>query len=360
MPYFLFSATDPHGKPITENVEAGNLSQARYKLELRGHSEIEFLSGELAADVTNMFEDSVAEKLAENPELQAAFLYDTTTIGYLKVMLKLTAIIWVPFTIWVLWSGSTWSYVAFGLFWAAFVYLSLPSILYNKITESVFMARITAARFWIGAARLFNVISIVKLPTSELDHKSACIDAMSGNLPAAMTRLAKYRNDPKVSRRLHLSHLYTVNEYGRDFDEALKYQAMTLKEGNEFPEELVDHAMMLARRKGEVTKARELISTALEKEASVLTAALVPLAQGIVEVEGGNFELAEFYLTNAERKLEPFRNVGLVGPISELKAFLAIVQRSKGKTDEADRLAAEARPFLVAHREAELLARATG
>jgi hypothetical protein len=55
----------------------------------------------------------------------------------------------------------------------------------------------------------------------------------------------------------------------------------------------------------------------------------------------------------------PFKNAALVGPMSELNAFLSIVLRTKGETDEADRLFSEAKPFLVAHCETELLARCT-
>lgn len=355
---FLFSATDRQGRKVTDNIDAETLSQARYALDLRGFTGIEFLQSELTNDIIDTFDDSVRAEVKKNPDIQEIFSYDSSLTTYFKVMLKLTAILWTPLLIWMVWSRSAFSLTAVGIFAALFLYISLPTALYTLAANSVFMGKRTQACFWIAVIRGFNLISFLKIPKSELDMRRACLDAQAGNVELALSRVAKYARDPKVSRRVYYSYLCILYGWAKQYDEAAKYQAESIREGNDFPEELLDHALTLAYRKGETAKAREFVERALDKEASVLISAFIPLTQGIIEVQDGNIERAEFYLREAHRRMAPFgRNSFLVGSRSLLNAFLSIVLKAKGEMDEAARLFEAARPYLEAHRETELLAR---
>lgn len=357
---FLFSATDRQDRKVTDNIAAETLSQAKYALELRGFTAIEFLDSELSTDVIDTFSEHVRKNAKKNPEIREIFLYDTSATTYFKVILKKTAISWIAILGLLVWTRSTFSFALFGFSIASVIYLSLPKFFYGNVIDSVFMANHRNARFWIAVTRAFNFISIAKIPNSELDMRLACLDAQAGNIEAALARIAKYSNHPKVSRRVYFGYLYSLHCWAKRYDDALKYLAESIKEGNDFPEELLDHATTLAHRKGETTKAREFIERVLDREANVLITALTPLTQGIIEVQDRNFAQAEFYLREAQRRMGPFsRNQYLIGPQSHLNAFLSIVLKAKGEMDEASRLFRLARPYLEAHRETELLARSS-
>ena len=358
MPAFLFSATDNTGKNIIDRVEAENLSQAKYKLEIKGYTEISFYHSELNQDVLETFDESAKKYQGELLKNQVAIQYDTRLWRHFTMLLKISGIFWIALIVWVIYSGSTLSFLTIGLFAGLFVYFFLPTALYHKLVLAVFMARKREARIWIMAARSFNLISIVKIPGSDLDYRAACVDAQQGNLNSALQRIANYRNHPKVTSRMYYTYLYTIHGYAKRYDEVLRYQAASIKEGNEYPEELLDHALTLAWRGSDTEKAREFVQRALEKEMSVMASLFVPLAQGVIEVMEGNLERAEFYLTDAKRRYEPFRKNDYLNPSrSALNAFLSIALRARGEFDEANRLLDEARPYLIAHQETELLAR---
>ena len=356
---FLFSATGPQGQDVTDNVDAETLSQAKYKLEVRGFTAVEFLQDELSSDITDTFGEDVRTRVQKNPSLQEIFARDSSLTTYFKVMLKLSAIVWVPLALWMALSRSNSSFISFGIFLAISIYFSLPTLFYTLMIDSVFMAKRRQALFWIGVNRSFRYVSFVKVPNSELDMRRASLDAQAGNIGTALARVAKYANDPKVSRRVYLTYLYSLSTAAKQYDEALRYQAQSIGEGNDFPEELLDHALTLARKR-ETAKAREFVERALDKESSLLVSAFIPLTQGIIEVQDENFPRAEFYLREAQRRMDLFRhNTFLLGSRSHLNAFLSIVLKAKGEIDEATRLFELARPYLEAHKETELLARSS-
>jgi hypothetical protein len=356
---FLFAATGPQGQNVTDNIDAETLSQARYKLELRGFTAVEFLQGELCNDIIDTFGEDVKTRVQKNPSIQEVFARDSSLTTYFKVMLKLSAIVWAPVVLWMAWSRSNFSFISAGILLAIFIYFSVPTVLYTLMINSVFMANRRQALFWIAATRAFGHISFLKIPECELDMRRATLDAQAGNVEMALARVAKYAHDPKVSRRVYLSYLYSLNTAAKQYDEALRYQAQSIGEGNDFPEELLDHALTLARKR-ETAKAREFVERALDKEASLLVSAFIPLTQGIIEVQDGNFPRAEFYLREAQRRMDPFRhNTFLIGSRSLLNAFLSIVLKAKGEIEEATRLFELARPYLEAHKETELLARSS-
>lgn len=356
MPSFLFSAADRADKKIIDKVEAENLSQAKFKLEVQGYSEISFYQSELNHDVLETFDEGAKKHQGQLLKNQVQMQYDTSLWRHFTVLLKMSLVFWIPCILWAVYSGTTLSFWTLGIFAGLFVYFFLPTALYHKLAIAVFMARRREARFWIKVITLFNPISIAKIPKSELAYRTACVEAQEGNLVSALRRIANWRGNPKVSSRMYYTYLYTIHGYAKRYDEVVKYQSASIEDGNEYPEELLDHALTLAWRQNETEKARKLVEMALNKEMSVLSSLFVPLTQGVIEVMEGNFEKAEFYLTDAKRRFEPFsKNDYLIGPRSGLNAFLSIVLRAKGESDEADELLDQARPYLIAHRETELL-----
>jgi hypothetical protein len=84
----------------------------------------------------------------------------------------------------------------------------------------------------------------------------------------------------------------------------------------------------------------------------------VSFCEGVIELEDGNLQKAEFDLLRALKKINPYEKTGLfTGVISELKTYLTLVYGEIGERDKAIALLREVKPYLVANKEDELLER---
>jgi 2-keto-3-deoxy-L-rhamnonate aldolase RhmA len=72
MPAFLFSATLPDGEKVRERIDAASLAQARYILEVRKYTDVEFFTHDNAEDIARMTLSGTDINLDDYPELSAA------------------------------------------------------------------------------------------------------------------------------------------------------------------------------------------------------------------------------------------------------------------------------------------------
>ena len=358
MKTFLFTAQNRDEKYVTERVEAENLSQARYKLELHGYSEIMFYESELSGESDGLFDEKQIEARKKFLENQVSFQYDTSITRYFINLFKDAWIFWLLIIGSFLFVQNTFTFLCLGFVVLLSAYLSVPVIIFNRLHEANCWDKNGQVRFWSAVARFFNPVSYVKIPPFEIDGYLACVDAREGKLEAALQRMMKYQNDPQITKRMFYIKLVRVYGNARNFDEVLKLLENSLHEGNVYTEELIDYAVCLARRHKQTARAKGVLEKVFESELTVLSNLFVPYCQGVIEVEDGNYSQAEFYLKQASKQLEPFKkNSYLVGLRSEVKAFLALALGSRGERDEAERLFEEAKPYLIAVREDELLER---
>src|SRR5215204_1237611 len=355
---FLFTGVNRDGKSVTERVEAENLSQARYKLEIHGYSEITFYESELSSDVTNLFDEKQAKNKAKLLKQQVGGQYDTTLRRHFINVVKYTWFWWL-ILLYLMYKNQDLSTVLwFGGTVLVIGYLTFPSVIFNRLYEAHCWSKNGAVRFWGNLAKFYNRIAFVKIPVFEIDIHLACTDAREGNLAGALRRIAKYQNDPKVSERLYKLALIRIYGNARDFDKVLNLLESSLQEGHIYTEELLDYAICLARRHKQTARAKGVLERVFDTELTAMANLFIPYCQGVIEVEDGNYSQAEFYLKRASKELEPFqKNTFLIGLKSEVKVFLSMALGSRGEKDEAAKLFAEAKPYLVAVKDNELLRR---
>jgi hypothetical protein len=358
MTTFLFTAADRSGKSVTERVEAENLSQARYKLEIRGYSEITFYESELSKDVESLFDKKDLKNRDKFPKKQVGLNYDTRLRRHFFNVLKYTSFCWMILLFLIYINRDLSSVLWFGGSVLVVNYLTFQSVIFKCLHVAHCWGRNKQVRFWGSVAKWFNRIALIKIPNSMIDLYLACADAREDNLPNALRRMAKYQNDPKVSKRLYTLHLVRIYSNARDFEKVIGLYEETLRDGNVFTEEMLDYALCLARRQKRTTLAKSVLEKVFDSELTALARLFVPYCQGVIEVEDGNFSQAEFYLKQASKQLEPFqKNTFMVGLKSEVKAFLAITQGRRGEKEEAEKLFEEAKPYLVAVKDTELIQR---
>jgi hypothetical protein len=355
---FLFTAVNRDGKAVTERVEAENLAQARYKLEIRGYSEITFFESELSGDITNLFDEKQVKNQAKFLKQQVGAHYDTTLRRHFINVLKYTWFWWLMLLYLVYANQDLSTVLWFGGSVLVVGYLTFPSVIFNRLHEAHCWDKNGEVRFWGHLAKFYNRITFVKIPALEIDIHLACADAREGDLTGALRRIAKYQNDPKVSERLYKLALIRLYGNAREFDKVLNLLENSLDEGHTHTEELLDYAICLARRHKQTARAKGVLEKVFDTELTAMANLFIPYCQGVIEVEDGNYSQAEFYLKRAAKQLEPFkRNTFAIGLKSEVNAFLAMALGNQGEKDEAAKLYEEAKPYLLAVRENELLER---
>jgi hypothetical protein len=358
-PTFLFTAKNNNGKNVTERVSAENLSAAKYKLEIQGYTEISFYDSELSNEVGNLFNErqkSAYKKV--NPKQTAALQFKTGWQYTILRTLKVTAFYWIPMLVWAIYSKDVFPLIALIVFGVIMFHFIIPSIIFHVFINAHFWANNRKVRLWGRIAKLFNYVTWNGIPQFVIDEKLACADAREGSLNAGLLRLAKYENDSRVSKRIFKSSLITINLAAKNYDEVLKIRVNYLREGNIFHEDLIDYAVGMALHHKRTSEARDAINRALDMETTLLGQIYTSFCQGLIEVEDGNFANAEFYLQQSSKHLEPYRkNSDIVGIKYLVKIFLAITLGKQGDKEKSRILFQEAKPYLIAHKESELLQR---
>lgn len=352
MPSFLFSATNANQESVKERVEAENLSQARYKLDLHGYSEITFFESELSRDVDSLFDEKVLKLREKYVDNQVEVQYDSSNWKTIRSILVICGAL----SIWVYYSQSWLSYTVLVLAVIGCPHIALPAILFNRFERAHIWAANRRVRHWARVIKLFNLVTPIKIPKVIVDHRLACADAREGNVEAALSRFVKYESDTKVSGRLFNNYMGSIYESARIFDKVLEWREKSIKEGNDFPEEALDLAMGLTRYAKRTEEARQLLENVVDKEPTFLTLIVIPHCRGMIEVEEGNWPQAEFFLRQALKEIKPFeKNRFLDGLRNEVKTYLAVALGHIGNREEAIALYNETKPFLLAHRESELM-----
>ena len=355
---FLFTATR-NGKNVTEKVEAENLSAAKYKLEIQGYSNIEFLNSELSRDYENLFDENQIKKIDKIPAGQrAAFFYRNGIKHIIFNALKATAVAWLPMLAYAIYSRGFFSICWLVIFSAIMLYIITPGMIYHQFVTGHFWANNRQVRFWAKIANLFNFVSFNKIPEFELDSRLAFADAREGNLDDGLRRLAKHQSNPKVSERIFNNTLSLVYSAAQKYDESIALREKSLQQDNVFQEELLDYAIALSSRQKRTREAREVVSRVMAMELSVIANIYLPYCQGIIEIEENNLPQAEFYLRQTQERLKPFaKNSHFDGLRYLIKALLAIALGNQGNKDEAQTLFNESRKYLIAQKESNLIER---
>lgn len=357
---FLFTAVNSDGKKITDRIEAENLGQAKYALDLRGFSLIEFHQSELNQDILNTFDDKIKKAYQNNMKdgsiYEVESQFDTSHLHYFKFLLKKSWFSWL-----IIIGGAIYvpNLVSIGLLvlsCVAMIYVSLPSILHKQSQLEYFKQNNSKARFWLNFLSWFNIIGFHKIPQFHIDSSLAGLDAREGNLTNALQRISKYQNDPKVSKRMFNNAFISTYGQARNYDEMLNSLENTLHEGNVYPEEMLDYAICLANRHKQTSLARKVLDKVYDLEMTAILKPFLPFCQGVIELEDGNISQAEFYLKIAANDMKPYeKNDLLIGSRIQLKAFLSIVLAKTGQREEAAKLFQESKWYLEAAQEEELL-----
>lgn len=357
MQRFLFTAINSSGKAVDEFVQAENMSQARYFLEVRGYYDVRFYENDLSAQTRKLFDDhqikltstvSAKKKIKQmrDTRLSRKLLY-AAIIGIVSSAVFAS-------TSYLNGNGIPYRWLAGFLVFD--IYMLLPVILFDRVYQAYSWNRWSALRLWLKFARAFNFVSFNRIPAFEMDVYEASMEAKEKGVDTGIQRIARWRNHRKVTPQIFELGMFRIYNNARDFVASARILDTLCRQAGASTEMYVDYAVCLAWRHKRTRDARLVMEQAEKMPRSFMTDLAMPWAWGVIEFEDGNYDLAEFHLRQASKHQEEFRhNTMLEGVRSVVAGFLGVTLAKQGKTDEAQTIFEPARPFLTAVGESQLV-----
>jgi hypothetical protein len=370
----MFRATHPGGQPCHDSLDATNLGQARYILEIRGYRGIEFYSDENADDVkrfalsdtgideTTLPEWSAAEAAAAQKrrgvwaKLWWAFKQHLVFFGALLIWNWFSLRGERPFS----WADK----IGFGLsatYLVLFLMMVSPMVFFDQLLQASAWADWAGVRKWVKRTRWLRRITRVGVPELELQIREAYALAAEGYVRDAVQKMEVLKAHPSLTESMYFSRLSTVYEYAGDTDAMVRCAEAAAAKSTGGVGEWIDLATARIRRKCDVAGAKAALEHVEGKEIPILARAALERCRGMIALEEGKFAEAKQQLEQALAGMsEHAGNPLLQNWIAEAKAYLAVALSALGERDRAGKELAEAAPLLKANKEEALLRRANG
>jgi tetratricopeptide (TPR) repeat protein len=370
MATFLFSGQNPDQQSVTDRIEAETLSSAKYKLELRGYSNIVFHTDEMSTNIDRSLFDDDAKRptpqMVLTPDQERDARRAGGVLGEIWTAWKLNAVLWMPLAVWdavaLFRKGplrhSDW--VAFGLsalFLLYFIWMVLPGIAYQKLLESGVWYRWSEVRTWVRFIRLMKRFTFIPIPDFELDFRLAYATAAQGKLEEALS-MVKHHENGKCGKFQYYGRLGGLYEAAGEFSKMTECRKLAAEHGSGLNTERIDIAVGLLRRERKPVEARAILQEIGEVQGSEIVAMFLQYAYGLLAIEEQDWVKAE---TDLRRTLElaapSSSNLLVKGMLNEVKAYRGIALANLGRVEEARELFREAEALLKARGDKVLLGR---
>ncbi|AOS44698.1 hypothetical protein Verru16b_01765 [Lacunisphaera limnophila] len=371
MPDYLFRATDASGNVVEDRLEAATLGQARYMLELRGFSAIEFYSPENVDDIqrASLSGTGIDPALPGDGTagIEIAAHQRKGVAAQLLWALGQHAFIFGPLLLWnwLSWRGDRpfgWGdwlgFVATPLYAVVFGLMVLPLTIFTIMLEAAVWSDWPKQRRCIRLARLLRTVMRTGIPENELLFREANARAAEGDLAGALAHVAPLRGHPDLAEYLYLGRLSSVYEYAGDFTGQLRCVEEAVALNPDGTDGWIDLAAVRIRQFRDVAGARAALERIADREFPEMVRAVYLLTQGAVAVEAAEPAAAEKALVESQQLLAKFGLALIQAFEAELQAYLALARAAQGRGAESRADYARVRPMLLAGKRHTLVARA--
>jgi tetratricopeptide (TPR) repeat protein len=240
--------------------------------------------------------------------------------------------------------------------WPAFkISLGLPLILFKRLTDARDWKRDEEVFRLVNQIRSINRYHFVKTPEAELIRAEANALARQGRLADAIKLHSTTENQPGVAPWLYKAYLAAIYDSAGDHEPAIRLteEAIAIRPD---PVLYIDYANRLARYRNDAPSARaalEHVDMGLVVE--VIKPSVARL-RGIIAWLERDYEAARRELETAITGMEKTRHIPFrTGNISVAKGYLCCVQSKLGNTEAARKSWHEAKSYLVATKETDLI-----
>jgi tetratricopeptide (TPR) repeat protein len=370
MPTFLFSGQSPNKQSVTERIEAETLSSAKYKLELRGYTNIVFHTDEMSTNIDrSLFDDDIERPTPEmvlTPEQERDARRGGGVLREIWMAWKVNAVFWMPLAVWdtvaLFRRGpvrvSDWVAIGLsGLFLLYFVWMVLPGVAYQKLIDAGVWYRWLEVRTWARFIRLMKRFTFIPIPDFELDFRLAYATAAQGKLEEALSAV-KHHENGKCGKFQYFVRLGGLYEAAGDYARMTECRKLAAEHGSGLQTERIDIAVGLLRRERKPAEARAILAEVGEVQGNDIVAIFIQYAYGLLAIEEQDWIKAEADLSRTLELAAPSSNNLLMkGLLSEVKAYRGIALANLERREEARQLFREAESLLKARGDKVLLGR---
>ena len=367
---FLWKGKDPQGTVRSERITAENAQAAKAHLVDKGWTNLELVTDEISASARAGIE--AADWMCEEPvtpNQELAFFEGkgptmfTTWWDGLKQS-KSTILILAALFAWGLYGNSRWLMI-FGGAGLLFIVFLVPGLHLFFATSMRQYSRLNRFKVWgmwnevldcVEQLRKSSRLTRIGVGDVELTRCRAQALAGLGRLDDAVAEFAKLENSPKLPRFLYLSHLSSIYDVAKAYEQSMACRQEAAVEKPDNSSVWIDIAYGYVRGMNQPAKARAALERAQQYEITGLGKAYLPFLQGVICWRERNFAEAKANLEKALAGFGPFKHNDLViGLILLAKSYLCAVHSALGNSSDAKRLLRETEQFLIANREDELL-----
>jgi hypothetical protein len=372
MPIFVWTAKDKFGNPVVRELSTPTVGQSKQLLLDEGHTDLVLKQDEIMAAMAESFTEKVMVfgeeiqvtaterlKYRDQPGGTLFSILRETTTQDAKLYLIMAALM-----AWQFYGGRlTIGFILLGvtLIWPGFrVWMGLPGILYRKLNEDREWHRWRDVLALLRRIERIQLYHFIKISRTELIRIRALALAGLNRLPEALTEFQAIRDQPGMPDWLYESNLALIYDCAQQHDQALicTRNSLELDPRNTI---YLDLAWRLLHRKKDTSSARAAL-------AKVDATTLIDIAQPFVKRTWGMLAFLEGDDLTAQRELETAltlwersnaRWVFRESNIALTKGYLCCVLARQGELARAKKHFADARNYLTAVRETDLLNRAS-
>ncbi len=367
MTVFAWTVKDKSGRPMVREVPAETVAEAKQILLAEGCTDLVLREDEIMAAATasmranspfsgEEIEVTAADRLKYRGKPPPTFF---------KVLLESVTkasgpyLLMVPLLAYSIYRGRFVQVAEIGvvmLAWPLVVtWIKLPGIYYARLHKANDWHRWTEMLDIVNKLERLNHSHFIKIPAPELARNRAKAEVGLGRLSEALERYQRFENQPGCPSWLYKAHLAGLYDTAKDHDKALEW---TLKAIAEKPSTAlyIDLMNRLVRYKRDPIRARAVLAEVEKGTVTDIGKPFLARCRGILAyLEGDNATARkelEAALAALEQRHQPFRD----GGIALTKAYLSCVLARQGEMAAARKQFAEAKDYLVATEETELLA----
>jgi tetratricopeptide (TPR) repeat protein len=368
MATYVWTAKDQSGQTVVKEVAANTANDAQNILLSEGYTDLVLKEDDVISAVRAGFSDRptlFGEEIKVTAKERIKH-YDNSSTNFFRAILngvnqsKYFCLGIAGLAIYQGYREHWMSVVLLGvglLVWLVFLTcVSLPLVYYHKLIKAADWYRWDEVLSLVETLRSVRKFSVTGVPETELIRYRAKALTGLGRLGEGLAEFKQCEGRPDCPSwlyKLFLAGLYTI---AKDYDKAIEYNLAAIAE-NPNSTAWVDLAYRYARYKHNPVKAREAMVEADKSPLPDFARPSVIRYRGVIAYMEGDYSAAKKELETAielveKAKSRPFRD----GHLSIARAYLCCVLAKLGDLPAAKKCFAQAKAYLVATNEEQLLA----
>ena len=368
MTNYVWAATDKSGRKVIKEIEAANAEDAKYILLAQGYADLELKEDEVISAANAGFSDRptmFGEELRVTAEERLKHRDDPTDTFWAVLRKGLGqslggCVAVILFTGYNLYRGNYISalLLVVAMFaWLAFLLcLGLPSVYYRKLIQAMDWSRWNEALSLVQTLKAIERISLIKVPATELTRNRAIALVGLGDLLAGLAEFKQCEGRPDCPGWLYQLFVGGLYSTAKQYDKSIECNLAAIAE-KPTSTAYLDLANRYARYKKDPVKARAAMAEAEKTPLVDITKPFHVRCLGIIAYLEKDFATARRHLESAIEMVEPakgrpFRD----GHLGVTRAYLSCVLARQGDVTGARQCLAQAKAYLIATEEDELLA----